>query len=52
MNILILLIFVSAVLVVGALLLFAISVKNEDFDHAEKLSLMPLEDEDHAEKND
>lgn len=49
MKILILLMFVSAVLVIGALWLFMIAVKNEDFDHADELSLLPLKDDDHAE---
>jgi nitrogen fixation-related uncharacterized protein len=48
MKILILLIFVSLVFVVGALLSFALSVKNEDFDHMDELSLLPLEDEENA----
>ncbi|MCB0272033.1 MAG: cbb3-type cytochrome oxidase assembly protein [Bdellovibrionales bacterium] len=50
MNILILLIFVSIVLVVGAVVLFLHSVKNQDFDHIEELSLLPLEEDQHADK--
>lgn len=45
MNILFLLIFVSLVLVAGAVAFFIYSVKNEDLDHGTQLSLKPLEDD-------
>lgn len=45
MNILILLIFIGIVLVLAAFILFLTAVKNEDFDHIEELSLLPLKDE-------
>lgn len=48
MNILILLVFVGIILVLGAILLFLKSVKNEDFDHIEELSLLPLKEDNHA----
>lgn len=51
MNILILLIFISIILVVGAGFLFLLSVRNEDFDHVDELSLMPL-GEDTREQSD
>lgn len=46
MSVLALLIFVSLVFVALALALFAHAVRNEDFDHAEQLSLKPLEEEE------
>lgn len=39
-------IFVSLLLVVGSLILFAHSVKQRDHEHASRLSLLPLEGED------
>jgi nitrogen fixation-related uncharacterized protein len=48
MNILGLPIFVSLILVIGAVLLFIHSVKQKDFEHGERLSLSPLEDDDAA----
>ncbi len=45
MNILVLLLFISFFLVLGAVLLFAFSIANHDLDHMEELSLMPLESE-------
>ncbi|MEZ4820383.1 MAG: cbb3-type cytochrome oxidase assembly protein CcoS [Bdellovibrionota bacterium] len=44
----ILLIFVSVVFVIGAVLLFVYAVQNEDFDHIEELSLLPLEEDEYA----
>jgi nitrogen fixation-related uncharacterized protein len=46
MKVLFLLIFISLVLVLLAVLLFAFSVGNEDFDHETQLSLKPLDDGD------
>lgn len=48
MMILILLVFVSFCLVLGALGLFIYSVRNRDFSRVEQLSVMPLEDDFHA----
>lgn len=45
MEALIVTIFVSMVLVFLGLLLFAKSVKEGDFEHGDRLSLLPLEDE-------
>jgi len=44
MNVLVLLVFVTLMLVVGAVVAFAWSVKQDEHDHADRLSLLPLED--------
>lgn len=38
--------FVSLLLVGGSLVLFVHSVRQRDFEHADRLSLSPLEDDD------
>jgi hypothetical protein len=43
MNVLVLQVFVSLMLVAGAVLLFVYSVRHRDFEHADRLSLLPLE---------
>ena len=48
MSVLILLIFVSLMLVLLAVVLFDFSVKNRDLQKSEQISLLPLEDEYHA----
>ena len=45
MEILILLIFVCVVLVGGAVAFFAWTVRQGTFDHADRLALLPLDDE-------
>jgi hypothetical protein len=45
MEVLILQVFVSLILVVGALLLFGFTMRQRDHEHADRLSLLPLEDE-------
>jgi hypothetical protein len=45
MEILIVQIFVSLLLVAGAIVLFAYSVKQGDPEHADRLSILPLDDE-------
>ena len=45
MNVLVLQVFVSLMLVVASLLLFAYSMRHRDHEHAERLSLFPLEDD-------
>ncbi len=45
MEILILLIFVSVLLVVAAVGFFAWTVRQGTFDHADRLALLPLDDE-------
>lgn len=50
MNVMVLQIFVSLMLVVGSLVLLAISIKQDDHEHADRLSLLPFEkDEAEAE---
>lgn len=38
-------VFVSLMLAVGSLLLFAFTCRQRDFDHADRLALLPLEEE-------
>jgi nitrogen fixation-related uncharacterized protein len=44
-DVLILLLFVSLVLVAGALLFFFKVIRQGDIDHGDRLSLLPLEDD-------
>jgi hypothetical protein len=44
-EVLILQVFVSLMLVVSSVLLFAYSVRRRDHEHADRLALLPLEDE-------
>jgi hypothetical protein len=44
-EVVILQVFVSLVLVTGSLLLFAFSWRQRDFDHADRLALLPLHDD-------
>ena len=46
MSIIILQVFVSLMLVAGALVLLAYSVRHHDYEHAERLSLLPMEEEE------
>ena len=43
MDVLIVLVFVSLVMVGGAILLFLHGIKGGDFEHGDRLSLLPLE---------
>ena len=45
MNILIITVFASLMLVVGGLVLFVSRIRAGDFDHGDRLSLLPLEDD-------
>lgn len=45
MEVVILQVFVSLLLVVGSVLLFAFTCRQRDFEHADRLALLPLEDE-------
>lgn len=45
MNVLVLQVFVSLMLVASSVLLFAYSVRHRDHEHADRLSLFPLEDD-------
>ena len=47
MEVLILQIFVSLMLVVGSLLLFGHSLRKKDHEHAERLSLFPIDEDRH-----
>jgi hypothetical protein len=44
-DVIVVLVFVSLVLVGFAVLLFAYSVRQADHEHADRLSLLPIEDE-------
>ena len=46
MEVLTLQVFVSLMLVVGSLLLFVKTWKSGDFDHADRLALFPLDEQD------
>ena len=46
MEVLILQVFVSLVLVLGSVLLFAQSVRGRDYEHADRLALSPIADDD------
>lgn len=46
MSIVVMQVFVSLLLVGGSLVLFLHSVRQRDFDHADRLSLAPLDDDD------
>jgi hypothetical protein len=46
MEIVILQVFVSLALVVGSLLLFGHACRQRDFDHTDRLALLPLEEDD------
>lgn len=45
MNVMVLQVFVSLMLVLGAVVLFIFTVKSRTFEHTERLSLAPLEDD-------
>ncbi len=45
MDILILQVFVSLLLVVGSVLLFAFTCRQRSFDHADRLALLPIDDD-------
>jgi hypothetical protein len=42
-------VFVSLMLVVGSIVLFGKSMRNRDHEHADRLSLLPLADDDPKE---
>ncbi len=46
MEVVILQVFVSLLLVVGSVLLFAFTCRQRDFEHADRLALLPLEREE------
>ena len=45
MNILVITVFASLMLVVGGLVLFVSRIRAGDFDHGDRLSLLPLEED-------
>ena len=49
-EVVILQVFVSLMLVVGSLLLFAFTCRQRDFDHADRLALLPLQKDDEGRK--
>jgi cbb3-type cytochrome oxidase maturation protein len=51
MDILIMQVFVSLLLVLGSVLLFLFSAKQRDFDHADRLALLPINDDDDNDKH-
>jgi hypothetical protein len=46
-EVVILQVFVSLLLVVGSVVLFAFTCRQRDFDHADRLALLPLEKDQH-----
>ncbi len=44
MEVVILQVFISLFLVVGSIVLFAFTCRQRDFDHMDRLALLPLED--------
>ncbi len=51
MDILIVTLFVSLVLVLAGLVLFVLRMRAGDFDHGDRLSLLPLQDDERSEPN-
>lgn len=45
MNIMYLLLFLGGVFLVGVILFFAWTVRNETYDYSEQISLLPLDDD-------
>ncbi len=52
MSMVVMQVFVSLLLVGGSLVLFLHSVRQRDFDHSDRLSLAPLEDDDRQNPKD
>ena len=46
MDVVVVLVFISLMLVFGALVFFASRLKDGDFDHGDRLSLLPLQDDE------
>lgn len=51
MDILIITLFVSLVLVLAGLVLFVLRMRAGDFDHGDRLSLLPLQEDEPPEPN-
>ncbi len=45
MNVVVLMVFVSLMLVAGSVVMFAVSIRQKDHEHADRLSLAPLEED-------
>lgn len=45
MNVMVLQVFVSLMLVLGSIVLFVFTVRSRTFEHVDRLSLKPLEDD-------
>lgn len=52
MSIIVLQVFVSLMLVVGSLVLLAYSVRHADYEHSDRLSLLPMEDDEAKPQRD
>jgi hypothetical protein len=50
-DVLILQVFVSLVLVTGSLILFCQSIRRRDYEHADRLALLPVADDDALPKS-
>ena len=48
MNVIVLQVFVSLMLVAGAIVLLAYSVRHADYEHADRLSLLPMDEDEKA----
>lgn len=51
-NVIIVLVFISLILVLGALVLFGVSTSNKDMSYPDQLSILPLEDETNENRKD
>ena len=51
MDILILQVFVSLLLVIGSVILFAFTCRNRSFDHSDRLALLPIDDENKEDES-
>lgn len=52
MDILILQVFVSLLLVASSVILFAFTCRQKSFDHADRLALLPIDDEDETKESE
>ncbi len=52
MEVLILQVFVSLVLVVSSIVLWAFTCRQRDFEHADRLALLPIEEDKENERDD
>lgn len=52
MSVIVLQVFVSLMLVLGAVLLLAYSIKHSDHEHSDRLSLLPLEKEENSKSTE